>query len=32
VIGPKPHPFKTIREDSYVSACETLDQIINIGN
>jgi len=28
----KPHPFKKVPEDSYANACETLNQIIDIGN
>jgi mRNA interferase MazF len=28
----KPHPFKKVPADSYANACETLNQIIEIGN
>ena len=28
----KPHPLKKVPEDSYALACETLNQIIEIGN
>jgi mRNA interferase MazF len=28
----KPHPFKRVPESSYVRACETLNQIIEIGS
>jgi mRNA interferase MazF len=28
----KPHPFKRVPEDSYARACETLNQIIEIGS
>lgn len=27
----KPHPWKKVPEDSYALACETLNQIIDIG-
>lgn len=29
--GAKPHPWKNVPEDSYALACETLNQIIDIG-
>jgi mRNA interferase MazF len=28
----KPHPLKKVPEDAYRLACETLNQIIDIGN
>ena len=28
----KPHPWKKVPEDSYALACETLNQIVEIGN
>jgi mRNA interferase MazF len=28
----KPHPLKKVPEDSYARACETLNQIVEIGN
>jgi mRNA interferase MazF len=28
----KPHPFKRVPEDSYAGACESLNQIIQIGS
>lgn len=28
----KPHPFKKVPEDSYARACESLNQIIQIGS